>query len=181
MIGALTRLAARVCDPLATRARSRLGALRHPRTDEAESGQISLLSLGFALVAIMLIIVGVDITAVQLARTQLWDAADGAALDAADSLSEQTVYAGGLGVRLPLDTARVAGAASAYLSVDRRPRLVDSWSLGGATGSPDGETAVVQLVGHVELPMLGQVVSAFSGGVTVTVTSRARSTVLDAP
>ena len=44
----------------------------------------------------MLVVGGVDVTAVQLARARLLDAADGAALDAADSLDEPGAYGHGL-------------------------------------------------------------------------------------
>lgn len=148
-----------------------------PAPEQQERGSISLLSLGFALVAGMLIVVGVDVTAVQLARTQLWDAADSAALDAADRLDEPRVYAEGLSDLVPVTSADVAAVAGEHLAAERRPHLVSTWSLGGETGSPDGETAVVSVVGHVELPILGSVVEAFGGGVDVTVVSRARSQV----
>ena len=77
-------------------------------TDEEDRGSISLLSLGMMLVAAMLIVVGVDITAVQLARTQLWDAADSAALDAADRIDEDRVYTQGLPSMVPVTSAGVA-------------------------------------------------------------------------
>lgn len=146
-------------------------------TDEEDRGSISLLSLGMMLVAAMLIVVGVDITAVQLARTQLWDAADSAALDAADCIDEDRVYTQGLPSMVPVTSAGVAEVAGEHLSAERRPHLVRSWSLGGRTGSPDGETAVVEVTGHVDLPIVGSVVEAFGGGVDVTVVSRARSAV----
>jgi len=53
---------------------------------QPERGQISLLILGFTVIALMLIVGAVDVTAVQLARARLLDAADGAALDASGSL-----------------------------------------------------------------------------------------------
>ncbi|MCH8613555.1 pilus assembly protein TadG-related protein [Arsenicicoccus dermatophilus] len=144
---------------------------------EGERGSISLLSLGFTLVAALLIVVGIDVTAVQLARTQLWDVADAAALDAADRVDEARVYAGGLGREIPITAAGVGATAQQHLGAQSRPADVDRWSLGGATGSPDGRTAVVQVVGHVRLPVVGSVVEAFGGGMTVVVESRARSRV----
>lgn len=145
--------------------------------DARERGSISLLTLGLVLVAGMLVVVGVDITAVQLARTQLWDAADAAALDASDQVDEATLMAAGLHEQVPLTDGGVSEAASRHLRDERRPHLVTSWWLGPGTGSPDGSTAVVTVTGHVRLPMVGAVVEAFGGGVDVTVTSRARARV----
>src|ERR1035437_6593073 len=62
----------------------------------AERGQISLLIIGFTIIALLLIIGAVDVTAVQLARVRLFDAADGAALDASDALDNGSAYAAGL-------------------------------------------------------------------------------------
>ncbi|WP_156188184.1 pilus assembly protein TadG-related protein [Arsenicicoccus sp. oral taxon 190] len=133
--------------------------------------------MGLTVVAGMLVVVGIDVTAVQLARTQLWDAADSAALDAADRVDEDRVYAEGLHERVPVARAGVAEIAGRHLAEERRPHLVRSWSLGSRTGSPDGESAVVEVVGRVDLPIVGGVAEAFGGGVTVTVVSRARSQV----
>ncbi len=44
------------------------------------------------------------------------------------------------------------------------------------TGSPDGRTAVVTLSGRATLPMTGWVLESLGGGVTITVSSRARAT-----
>jgi Putative Flp pilus-assembly TadE/G-like len=65
-----------------------------PAPDQREQGQISLLILGFTVIALMLIIGAVDVTAVQLARTRMLDAADGAALDASDALDNGSAYGG---------------------------------------------------------------------------------------
>lgn len=147
------------------------------RRAAAEDGNVTLLTLGFLIVVGMLIVVGIDLTAVQVARTQLWDAADGAALSAANSANEAAIYQGGLGGRVPLTSSGVAERAGRYLSADRKPTSVTSWRLGPGTGSPDGQTAEVVLTGHVELPILGVVAQAWSGGVEVTVRSSARATV----
>ena len=48
------------------------------RRRKAESGQVSVLILGMVMLAMLLIVGGVDVTAAQLARVRLVDAADAA-------------------------------------------------------------------------------------------------------
>ena len=119
--------------------------------------------------------VAVDATAVHLARTQLLDAADAAALDAADAVDAATVYAGGLGPDVPLSDAAVQVQARGYLGTYQSPSRLEAVALTGATGSPDGASAVVELTGRVRLPIAGPVVASFAGGITVTVRSTARA------
>lgn len=149
----------------------RFAALR----EGGESGQVMLLILGFTVLAMMLVVGGLDVTAVQLARTRLLDAADGAALDAADSLDVAGAYAHGLGSTVVVSDDSVRQAAAAYLAAQPRPHGVADWGLAAGTGSPDGRTAVVRLHGTAVLPLVGPVVAAFGGSVSITVESRARA------
>ena len=89
----------------ATRLRRRLR-----QRSEGDDGQVLLLTLVYTLIAFSLIIVVVDATAVHLARTQLLDAADGTALDAADGIDASGTY--GAADAPPSSTgARVSGSA----------------------------------------------------------------------
>ena len=145
------------------------------RSTTQDDGQILLLALGYTLIAFALVAVAVDATAVHLARTQLLDAADAAALDAADAVDPASVYAGGLGRDVPLSDAAVRDQAATYLSTYQAPSRLSGIGLTGATGSPDGATAVVELTGTVRLPIAAPVVAAFAGGISVTVRSSARA------
>ena len=143
--------------------------------ERPDRGQISLLILGFTIIALMLIIGAVDVTAVQLARSRLFDAADGAALDAADALDNGSAYEAGLKLAVPITAGSVRQSAREYLLVEPRPHGISSWVLADGTGSPDGQTAVIRLRGTVDVPIAASVLSAFGGSVTITVESRARS------
>ncbi len=75
-----------------------------PRTaPRGQRGSVSLLIVGFAIVAIMMVAVAVDASAAYLRRTGLDSLADGAALAAADGIRAERVYEGGLGDRADLD------------------------------------------------------------------------------
>lgn len=161
------------------RRRSRLGRTVEHRLGstraEPERGQISLLILGFTIIALMLIIGGVDVTAVQLSRARLLDAADSAALDASDALDNGSAYGRGLEAAVPITDGSVRQSATEYLAVERRPHGISSWVLADGTGSPDGQTALIRLRGTVDIPIAASVLAAFGGSVNITVESRARS------
>ena len=139
-----------------------------------EDGQVTLLILTYTLVAALLVLGTVAVTSAQLSRTRLLDAADGAALDAADSL-DLGAYESGLGRSVPVSDAPVRETAVRYLAERPLPPGMRGWEVAGGTGSPDGATAVVRLTGQADLPFVGPLLDAFGSSVTITVESRARA------
>ncbi|UJH70771.1 pilus assembly protein TadG-related protein [Ornithinimicrobium sp. INDO-MA30-4] len=150
---------------------ARLALLRAGRED----GQIGVLILGMAAISLTLILSVVSVTSVQLSRIHLLDAADAAALDAADSIAQEQLYESGLGSGVPLTDSAVRVAAAEHLSSVPLPPQVSSWGVAPGTGSPDGRTAVVRVQGVAHLPIITSVLDQFGSGVSVTVESRARS------
>lgn len=144
------------------------------RCGEGEEGQISLLILGFAVILMSLIVGGIAVTSAQLSRMSLYDVADAAALDAADSI-DVSAYTGGVDDTVPLADASVQQSAAAYVGSLPRPHGISSWSLEPGTGSPDGRTAVVRMRATADLPLVGGLVDALGTSVTITVESRARA------
>jgi len=145
----------------------------HRRADDA--GQIGVLALGLFVLAALLVLGAIDVTAAQLARMRLLDAADSAALDAADALDERAAYEHGVLDRLALTDDSVIGAAASHLARTPLPSGITSWSVVPETGTSDGATAVVTVRGTATLPMSGWVLESLGGSVTITVTSRARA------
>lgn len=80
-----------------------------------ELGQTTLLVIGFAVVAMMMVGVVVDASAAYLRRAGLDSLADGAALAAADGVQGRQVYEGGLGERARIDPAVARQYVAAYL------------------------------------------------------------------
>lgn len=140
-----------------------------------EEGQIAVLILGLFVVVLVFVLGAIDVTAAQLARMRLLDTADALALDAADALDEQSAYSGGVEEHMALTDASVRAAAAAHLARAPRPTGVSEWGLVAPTGSPDGAIAEVSLRGRAVLPMTGWILESLGGGVTLTVTSRARA------
>ncbi|GAB3074084.1 hypothetical protein GCM10027053_44690 [Intrasporangium mesophilum] len=156
--------------------RRRAGTWR--RTWPADTGQISILILGLFALAAVLVLGTVDVTAAQLARMHLLDAADSMALDAADALDEPDAYAHGLPQKLTLTDTSVRAAAAAHLSQTPLPPGITGWSLVPPTGAADPATAVVTVEGTATLPMTGWILESLGGSVTITVTSRAKAPLL---
>lgn len=155
---------------------SRTAALLRRRGRD-DRGQLTLLILGLTVIAMTLIIGGLAVTSVQISRMRLLDAADAAALEATDEGVER-IYTRGLGETLPLSDGVVRESASEHLASRSRPHGLNSWQVADGTGSPDGRTAVVELTGEADLPLVGGLLRSLGGSVTVTVESRARATVI---
>lgn len=158
---------------LRTRLRTRpfAGLRRRPR----ERGQVSVLILGIFGIVLLLIVGGIDVTATQIARTRLLDAADAAALDAADALDEPGAYATGFGSSVTVSSATVQDTAARNLASRPRPSGISSWTTAAGTGTSDGQTAVVVLQGVADLPLTDGILAALGGSVTITVEARARA------
>ena len=161
----------------------RVRAWRSPPGNGAagdEAGQVGILILGYTVVAILLIVGTMAVTSAQLSRMRLLDAADGAALDAADSL-DLAAYREGLGSSVVVSDDTVVRTATAYLEDRPLPVGMLGWQVAPGSGSPDGQTAVVRLQGRAELPWVGPLLEALGGSVTITVESRARSDLQPVP
>lgn len=168
-----------------------------------DEGQVALLILVDALVAIALITVVVSATAVHLARHRLQSVADGAALDAADALDRVGYYGpttgggsvggsaggstgggpatgGGTAAAVPLPPVPVSAATvqqsvDAYLAANPAAAVFDGLQVVAPTGTPDGRTAQVALATTVRLPLVGVVLQPWGGGIPVQVSASARS------
>jgi hypothetical protein len=120
----------------------------------------------------------VSATAVHLQRNRLIALADAAALDAADSLEASEFYRdGAVDDRsvVPLSDAGVQASAQRYLSDSAATEGIEGVALGAPTGSPDGRTAEVTLQARARLPLVSVVIAAWSDGVPLRVTARARA------
>lgn len=120
------------------------------RSDE---GALSLLIIGYAAIAALLIVVGVDASKVFLAQRALASAADAAALAAAQEIDRSAVYSGRTScVGLPLDAGAATAAADRSVgdSADTLSRTFTTMSAPDVR--VDGATVRVRLQGDVSVP-----------------------------
>ncbi len=113
-------------------------------------GQTTVLIVGFAIVAIMMVAVVVDASAAYLRRSGLDSLADGAALAAADGIEGRQVYEGGLGERAEIDAEAARRDVTGYLvatgAASRYPGL--SYRVETST-----DRVVVRLASPLDLPI----------------------------
>ena len=149
---------------------------RDPRSDD---GTIMLLTLGFTVLALLLVMVITAATQVHLQRMQLTHVADELALDAADAMDLNDYYAGHVdppGEHSVIPLSRDAVAAIAQQRVDaaaERAGLPSTLLLSAVTTDGHSATVTVQTVVH---PLFGvDALLPFADGVTLTTTSSARA------
>lgn len=115
-----------------------------------EDGQATVLIVGFAVVALLMVAVAVDASAAYLRRQGLDNLADGAALAAADGVQGRQVYEGGLGERAEIDPEVSRGYVADYLRAtgasDRYSGL--RWSVEAGT-----DRVVVHILAPLDLPL----------------------------
>ncbi len=156
----------------------RIRARTH-QAGSSDAGQITLLAIGFMVIALALIFVVVSVTAIQLDRNRLWNTADDAARFAANAIDFDAFYVDPDpnldGV--PITDASVQQAVTEYLALASQP----SGSLHQVritqAHTPDGRTATVTLEGVSQPAMLGWFLRTFSqsDGVAIRVHSSARA------
>jgi hypothetical protein len=150
------------------------------RRDE-DSGQLTLMIIGFVAIAATLVVVGIDVSKVFLARRALSSAADAAALSAAQGVDKAAIYggAGGCGGLLPLDPATAASYAENALDDDADDLRQTFAALDAPETQVQSGTVSVHLAGDVALPF-GHVMALLlpghaDGRVHVDVTAHAQS------
>lgn len=107
-----------------------------------ETGQVSVMIVGFFIVVALLIVVVVNSSAAFLQRQQLNNVADGAALVAADGLDRDVIYREGIDQDLPLDLRRIRQIVGGYVATSGAVGTI--WRV-----SLDGERVHI----HLEQPL----------------------------
>lgn len=128
--------------------------------------------LGYVMVALLVATVVIGISAVYLEHKRLLSLADGASLAAADSYTLGEVETQGGGPSAVLNLARIRSVAADFVARSPASRRFNNLDVGGATGTPDGSTAVVVLTAAVHPPVVNFLVP---GGIPIEATSTARS------
>ena len=124
-----------------------------------DEGSLTLLVIGYTLIAALLVVVGVDVSKVFLAQRSLSSAADAAALTGAQAIDRASIYHGSTTcTELPVDVDQATVAARASLD-DAADGLRQSFEeLSSPVVDVAGGTVRVSLHGEVSVPF-GRVLS----------------------
>ncbi|MFP5311490.1 MAG: pilus assembly protein TadG-related protein [Actinomycetes bacterium] len=137
-----------------------------------QDGQVLVMILGYVVLALLVATVVVGISAVYLEHKRLLSLADGASLAAADSYTLGEVASQGGTPSAVLNSARVRNVAADFVARSPASQRFSSLAVAGATGTPDGSTAVVVLTTVVHPPVVNFLVP---DGIRIEATSTARS------
>ena len=148
---------------------------------DGDDGQVMILTLGFVVVALLLVTVVVSAAGVHLERKRLLALADLLALEAADAVGDDRYFAPGAGQGdpategLPLTDASVRAAVDGYLrdnpdAADRLGRVRGALD----ASTPDGRSAQVRLGAVVRPVLVSWVLAPWSDGIALEAESVAR-------
>lgn len=137
-----------------------------------DAGQTTVLTIGYAVVALLLVAVVADLSRVFLAQRALDEAADAAAVAAVQALRAGTYYTGGAAGPLVLDPARARAAAERHLAAAHAEDACEAFSLDAVETGADVVTVTVSC--RVGIPFADVVASTYAGGVPITGTASAR-------
>lgn len=143
------------------------------RAAGGDDGQVLVLSLAYALLALLLVTAVASATSIHLERKRLLALADLAALDAADALDEAAYYGrDDDGDLVVLSDATVEASVEATLAASPAAARLEDLRVAEAS-TPDGRTALVRLTAVARPPLVSVVTQAWSDGVALTATARA--------
>ena len=128
--------------------------------------------LGYVTLALLVATVVIGISAVYLEHKRLLSLADGASLAAADSYTLGEVASQGGTPSAVLNPARVRNVAADFIARSPASQRFHALAIAGATGTPDGSTAVVVLTAAVHPPVVNFLVPE---GIPIEAASTARS------
>ena len=137
-----------------------------------DEGQLLLLVLGYALIAIVLVAAVVDLSVAYLHRRALAAAADGAALAAANQPDLAALYSGAAD-RLPLSERGTLRAVDQYAEDAQLARRFDDFEI--VDVQTDGDSVTVTLAARVRLPLLNLASVHYADGYPFDAVATARS------
>lgn len=143
----------------------------HRSASSRENGGIGLLLVGFVAILVSLVLLGIDTTSLYLARIETLNAADAAARDAADEISDDSYYGQQETV---LDPAAVDAAARRSLARQQPSARIATWQVVSATPTDGGRSATVTVTSQVQVPVTDLVRGWIPEGTAITVESTAR-------
>lgn len=150
------------------------------RPDRRDGGQTTVLIIGYAVIAMLLVTVVVNLSKVFLAQRSLDAAADAAAVAGAQAVRVSPYYERGALDQLPLAESLARQQAYRHLRAAGMfdpARSCDDFTVEGVSLAPTRDAVDVTVWCRVRIPFANVVSGSYAGGVPVTSTAHARMTV----
>ncbi|MBO0828974.1 MAG: hypothetical protein J2P24_14470 [Streptosporangiales bacterium] len=150
------------------------------RAGRRDAGQTTVLVIGYAMVAMLLVTVVVNLSRVFLAQRSLDAAADAAAVAGAQAVRVSPYYRQGAVGQLPLAESLARQEAYRHLSAAGMfdpARSCDDFAVEGVSLAATDDAVDVTVSCRVRVPFANVVARAYTGGVPVTSTAHARMAV----
>jgi hypothetical protein len=144
-----------------------------------ESGQMVILILGFAVIVALLVTVVANASKAFLFRRSLSSWADGAAVVAAQSVSEEAVYTGQVADVLPLSQSEATAAVRQYVVENDLSSRFDGFRVAGVTVDGDDGTVTVTFDANVSLVFVNDIAPEYAGGVPISASATAVAPLTD--
>lgn len=144
----------------------------HSDPSDPEHGQITVLTIGYVLLALLLTSVVMAVSTVYIEHKKLLSMADGASVAAADSYSLGQMETKAGTPSAVLNGGRVRTVVMDYLTQNEAFTRFDGLAVEPTTGSADGSTAVVVLSAAVHPPIVNFLVP---DGIAIKAESTARA------
>lgn len=139
-----------------------------------ESGQITIMVIGFAVVGALMLVVVVTSTRAYLTRRALVSFADGAAVTAAQAVAPEVVYRQGVETGVPLDQAAAAAAVRDYAARNGLAGRFEGFSVVDVAVTREGVVRVA-LRAVSPVSFVGEVFGTYAAGVPIQVESTAEA------
>lgn len=133
-----------------------------------ESGQLTPLVIGFVVIVLLVVTVTANASKAFLYRRSLASWADGAAIVAAQSVSEQAIYAGAVGEHLPLAESAARAAVVDYVARNELGGRFDDLTVVRVVVDPGTDAVTVGFAARVPLIWANDTTASFSRGIPVT-------------
>lgn len=150
------------------------------RRSSRDSGQTTVLVIGYAVIAMLLVTVVVNLSKVFLAQRSLDAAADAAAVAGAQAVRVSPYYERGALDQLPLAESLAREHVYRHLAAAGMfdpARSCDHFTVEGVSLAPTGDAVDVTVSCRVRIPFANVVSGSYAGGVPVTSTAHARTAV----
>ena len=144
----------------------------HAAGPDPESGQITVLIIGYVLLGLLLTSVVAAVSTVYIEHKKLLSMADGASVAAADSYTLGQMETKAETPSAVLNGGRVRAVVTDYLTQNNAFTRFDGLAVEPSTGSTDGSTAVVVLSAAVHPPIVNFLVP---DGIVIQAESTARA------